>query len=215
MKILLCAATEMEIASTIQFLASHEYRHVEVVVTGVGLMTSTYAITKAIGLHQPQFLIQAGIAGTLDQDSELGSVVVVRNETIGDLGVAEDSGFQSLFDLKLLSANLPPWTDGLLRNDYEKLSGLGLNVVDGVTVNEISTKEQTIRYYRDKLHAHIETMEGAALHYVGLVERIHFLQVRSLSNYIGERDKTKWEMKKSIAALNRELQHLLTKHFTV
>jgi futalosine hydrolase len=215
MKILVCAATEMEINPTIQFLASHEYRHVEVVVTGVGLMTSTYAITKAIALHPPEFIIQAGIAGTLDPSAELGSVVVVRNETIGDLGVAEEDGFQSLFDLKLSSANLPPWTDGLLRNDDYRLASFGLPVVDGVTVNEISTKEHTIRYYREQLQVQVETMEGAALHYVGLMERIPFVQIRSLSNYIGERDKTKWEMKKAIASLNRELQHLLTNHFTV
>jgi futalosine hydrolase len=212
MKILLCAATEMEIAPTIQFLASHEYRHVEVIVTGVGLMTSTYAITKAIALQHPQFIIQAGIAGTLDPAAALGSTVVIRNETIGDLGVAEETGFRSLFDLKLLSANLSPWTNGMLRND--QLDSISLPVVDGVTVNEISTKEETIRYYREELHAQVETMEGAALHYVGLVERIPFLQIRSLSNYIGERDKAKWEIKKAIANLNRELQHLLTKNFT-
>jgi len=204
----------MEIASTIQFLASHEYRHVEVVVTGVGLMTSTYAITKAISLHQPKFIIQAGIAGTLNPDANLGSVVAVRNETIGDLGVAEQSGFQSLFDLKLLSANMTPWTDGMLRNDDYHLTSLGLSIVDGVTVNEISTKEETIRYYREQLKAQIETMEGAALHYVGIVERIPFLQIRSLSNYIGERDKAKWEIKKAITNLNRELQQILTNHFT-
>lgn len=211
----MCAATEMEIAATIQFLAAHEYRHVEVVVTGVGLMTSTYAITKAISLHQPQFLLQAGIAGTLNQASALGNVVVVKNETIGDLGVANEGGFQSLFDLNLLSSNMSPWTNGALHNNYSKLLTLGLDVVDGVTVNEISTKEKTIRYYREQLEAQIETMEGAALHYVGLVERIAFMQIRSLSNYIGERDKTKWEIKKAIANLNRELQHLLTQHFTV
>lgn len=214
MKILLCAATEMEIAPTIQFLASHEYRHVEVVVTGVGLMASTYAITKATSLHQPQFIIQAGIAGTLNPNADLGSIVAVKNETVGDLGVAEQNGFQSLFDLKLLSPNLTPWTDGVLRNEDHHITSLGLPIVDGVTVNEISTKEETIRYYHENLGAQVETMEGAALHYVGLVEKIPFLQIRSLSNYIGERDKTRWEIKKAIANLNRELQHLLTKNFT-
>ena len=59
MKILLCAATEIEIASTLQFLAGKELPSVEVVITGVGLMTSTYAILKAVNMHQPALLIQA------------------------------------------------------------------------------------------------------------------------------------------------------------
>jgi futalosine hydrolase len=215
MKILLCAATEMEISATIQYLASHERRDVEVVVTGIGLMTSTYALTRAVGMHQPALILQAGIAGVLDTRQQLGDVVIVKSETIGDLGVQERSGFRSLFDLNLLSADLAPWKDGRLVNEDPLLGTIKLPKVNGVTVNEISTNEQTIRFYRDQLLAQIETMEGAALHYVALMERLPFVQIRSLSNYIGERDKTKWEMKKAIANLNRELQHLLTNQFTV
>jgi len=215
MKIILCTATEMEIAPTIQFLASKELHSVEIVVTGVGLMTSTYALTKAVATHHPDLLIQAGVAGTMDRNTQLAEVVVVRNETIGDLGVHESSGFQSLFDLKLLSANLNPWKEGKLTNENDVLTESNLRVVDAVTVNEISTNEQTIEYYQKELSAEIETMEGAALHYVGLMEKIPFLQIRSLSNFIGERDKSKWEMKKAIMNLNRELQNLLTKYLLV
>ena len=212
MKILLCAATEIEIASTLQFLAGKELPSVEVVITGVGLMTSTYAILKAVNMHQPALLIQAGIAGTLNTNTPLAEVVVVKNETIGDMGVKESTGFQTLFDLKLISANLFPWKDGRLTNENDVLHQHGLRMVDGVTVNEISTDPETIAFYKQQLSAEVETMEGAALHYVGLMEKIPFLQVRSLSNFIGERDKTKWEMKRSIANLNRELQKLLTKY---
>ncbi len=48
-------------------------------------------------------------------------------------------------------------------------------------------------------------MEGAALHYVCLQEQIPFVQIRSVSNYVGERDKTKWKMKEAIENLNTEL----------
>ena len=84
-------------------------------------------------------------------------------------------------------------------------------VVDGVTVNEISTRNSVINYYRDQLGAVSESMEGAALHYVGLKEKIPFMQLRSLSNFAGERDKKKWKMQESISNLNRELEVLLLK----
>ncbi|HUC83414.1 MAG TPA: futalosine hydrolase [Flavisolibacter sp.] len=213
MKILLCAATEMEIAPTLQQLSGIEKHSIELVITGVGLMTSTYALAKGISIHQPQLVIQAGIAGTLEAEQVLGDVVAVQAETVGDLGVLEKTGFHSLFDLNLLSVDLSPWKAGQLVNEHDVLKNIGLPLVNGVTVNEISTDEATISYYREHLNAQVETMEGAALHYVTLMERIPFLQIRSLSNYIGERDKSKWEMKKAIANLNKELQNLLNKDF--
>ena len=57
-------------------------------------------------------------------------------------------------------------------------------------------------------------MEGAALHYVCLSEKIPFLQLRSVSNYVGERDKSKWALREAIMNLNIELQRLIIKHFT-
>jgi futalosine hydrolase len=52
-------------------------------------------------------------------------------------------------------------------------------------------------------------MEGAALHYVGLQENIAFLQLRSVSNAIGVRDKTRWNIPLAIGRLNEQLIHLL------
>lgn len=211
MQILLCAATEMEIAPTIQALSLHENRIVNLLITGVGLMAATYALTKAAVQNRPDLIIQAGVAGTLQPEDSLGRVVVVGSECLGDLGVKGANGFQSLFDLHLLGADTPPWNETRLFNDIERLTATGLPIVSGVTVNEISTDDATIRYYRDQLHVQVESLEGAALHYVGLLEKIPFLQVRSLSNFIGERDKSKWKMKESIATLNREVQKILTK----
>ena len=56
----------------------------------------------------------------------------------------------------------------------------------------------------------IESMEGAALHYVALMERVPFLQIRAVSNYAGERDKRKWNFGDSIGNLNRELVRIVT-----
>ena len=55
----------------------------------------------------------------------------------------------------------------------------------------------------------IESMEGAALHYVCTLMKIPFLQLRAISNMVGERDKTKWEIQKAIDALNHSLVKIL------
>lgn len=214
MKILLCAATEMEIAPTIQFLNTHRFDGIEILITGPGLMNTTYALTKSVLVNRPDLIIQAGIAGTFESKQALGIVVAVKSEAVGDLGVKEETGFKSLFDLKLAGDNLYPWKNGVLTNESEFIESSGLPIVKAVTVNEISTNVSIINYYRHQLNAEIESMEGAALHYVGLMEKIPFLQIRSLSNFIGERDKTKWQMEEAIASLNNKLQELLTKYST-
>ena len=211
MKILLCAATEVEIKPTIEFIAAHSIKNIEILVTGIGMMSAAYHLTKAVGTSRPDFLVQAGIGGCLDETGCLGSVVAIRNETPGDLGVEQQGTFHSLFDLHLGTKDAFPWKDGKLCNETRLLHETGLPVVDAVSVNEISTDKDRIAYYRSALKAQVESMEGAALHFIGLMEKIPFLQFRSLSNFAGERDKTKWLMKEAIVNLNTELQKTLHK----
>ena len=79
-------------------------------------------------------------------------------------------------------------------------------------VNEISTSKQMIKFYRDTFNPVTESMEGAALHYVCLMEKIPFLQIRSISNYIGERNKKKWNMQESINNLNENLKRIINNY---
>jgi futalosine hydrolase len=82
-------------------------------------------------------------------------------------------------------------------------------VVKSVTINKVSDsavqKEQLVKTFSPQ----VETMEGAALHYVCLQQNVPFLQIRSISNEVGERDKSKWKMKEAVENLNTELQKLL------
>jgi futalosine hydrolase len=55
----------------------------------------------------------------------------------------------------------------------------------------------------------IESMEGAALHFVALHQNIPFIQMRSISNWVGERDKSKWKIKEAISNLNNELKKII------
>ena len=217
MRLLLCAATHFEIEATISFLNHHpEFKNkIDVLTTGIGLTAATYQLTRRILSERPRFVLQAGICGSLDHYLSHGDIVVVENENIGDMGVMEQEGFLSLFTLGHLQLNEPPWTNGKLSNNISILKKTGLTIVDGVTINEITTNRERINFYKEKIKANIETMEGAALHYVCLSEKIPFLQLRSVSNYVGERDKNKWAVREAIANLNIELQKILIKFFAV
>jgi futalosine hydrolase len=211
---LLVAATVTEISPFLEYYRDtknqlHNNLQVDVLITGVGLVASTYSITKQIQIRRPDIIMQAGIAGCFDKNIAMGSVVVVKQEAIGDQGVIESGKMNTLFDLGLVEKNQLPFSNGWLINKSEYLKKVKLKKVKGITINEITTSKQKIGFYQDSFEPVVESMEGAALHYVCLLEKIPFLQVRSISNYIGERNKKKWNIKESINNLNKELIRLL------
>ena len=174
--------------------------------SGIGMLAASFALTKLAMEDKPDLIIQVGIAGTFDTSQTLGSVVVINEETIGDLGVEEDGKWKDLFDLKLEKSSYHPFEKRKLPNQWlTKYNLLGLKEVIGITVNEISTNQERIQKIIKKYNPTIESMEGAALHYVARETNIPFIQIRAISNYIGERDKSNWQMKLAIDNLNQTL----------
>ena len=209
MYILLAAATPFEIAPFSAFLAASGSGHqVEVLVTGIGSAIATWSLAKAINQRKPDFMVQAGIAGGFGPNFSPPQVVIVKNEIMGDLGAAENSGFSDVFDLGLMDGSVFPFSNKRLENPLAG-GNYGLPVAQGVTVNEISTNAGRIALLKDKYKAEIESMEGAAFHYAALMENIPFLQLRAVSNIVGERNKQHWQIKEAIGELNKTLISLL------
>jgi futalosine hydrolase len=215
MNCLVVAATVMEI---LPFLEQYRTKkglpdniESDILITGIGLTAATYSLTKQLQIKRPDIIIQAGVGGCFDRTISLGSVLAIKQETIADLGVIEHGQLKTLFDLNLLSQNQYPFSKGCLINKIELLKKVKLKKVKAVSVNEITSSKQKINLYKEEFTPVIESMEGAALHYVCLMEKIPFLQIRAVSNYVGERNKKKWNIKESIINLNNELTSLLYK----
>ena len=128
---------------------------------------------------------------------------------IGDQVVEENGKLKTIFDLGLQPHNTFPFEDGWLVNRGRSLEKIVLEKVDAITTNEITTADHKVRLYKDTYQPTLESLEGAALHYVALMENIQFIQLRSISNYIGERDKKKWRLQESITTLNKALVEML------
>lgn len=208
---LIIAATAGEISPFIESYRNNpaSFGSIDILLTGIGLTSTTWSLTRQIGIKRPDFIIQAGLGGSFDLSLKLGTVFVVKQDTIADLGVTEKNNLKTIFDLKLADANLLPYKKGWLMNNNAIIRKINLQKVNAVSVNEITTDPKRIGLYRKKFNPVIESMEGAALHYVCLLEKIPFLQLRAASNYIGERNKKKWMLKESIINLNHQLTRLL------
>ncbi len=201
--ILVVAATSKEINPFIELTRTGNINNADILISGIGLTASTYHLAKQLALKKYDLVIQAGVAGCFDLRIPLGAVVAVKQDAIADQSVIELQKLRTLFDLKLVPQDQYPYKKGWLINpNKEVLKKTKLKIVKGISVNQISTSKQMIKFYRDVFEPVTESMEGAALHYVCLMGNLPFVQIRSISNYIGERNKKKWDMMDSIVNLN-------------
>ena len=176
--------------------------HIATLVTGVGMVATTYALMKHLTSHQYDLVLQAGVGGSFDRTVPLGSLVHVVSDRFGDLGAEDHDRFIDIFDLGLLGSNAAPHTNGMLVNPLSAAHRhITLPQVGGITVNSVTGSTATVAI-RQQYGCTTESMEGAALHFVCLNEGVTFAQVRAISNYVEPRDKSKWQMKDAIINLN-------------
>ena len=200
MNVLIVAATDFEIEPFMQ-----EKKKAEILITGVGIPATIYHLTKKLLASNYDLVLQAGIAGIFSEFFNLTEVVAVKEDCFADMGIEEKGKLSTLFENGFMEKNELPFSDGKLINLSKILETISLPKARAVTVNKISDDESHNKLMQEKFVAQIESMEGAAFHYVCLQQKINFLQLRSISNRVGERDKSKWKLKASIENLNKEL----------
>lgn len=215
MYVLVVAATPGEITPAMNFFHGKGTDHfqVEFHCTGVGLTAASFEITRLALSKTPDLIIQAGIAGCFTPPPALGEVVIVATEASGDMGVWENGNWKNMAELSLLHPDLPPYEAGALPNPYlAAFTFLGLSHATGISVNQITTDQKMMEQLQKKHPAPlIESMEGAGLHYTCRMLQIPFLQLRGISNLVGERNKENWKIPLAIEQVNQSLIRLLTR----
>ncbi len=223
MNILIAAATEAELAPFMAHLSANwsiisknVYQHnnlqVVILVTGVGMVATAYTLTRALSAMKYDFVIQAGIAGSFNKDIKIGDTVFITSEQWGDLGAEDNDSYLDLFVMGLQDANTYPYENGKLNTAITEIhKNLMLPQVAGLTVNMVSGNENTIARLSAQYKCDIESMEGAAFHYVCLMEQVPFAQVRTISNYVEPRDRSKWQIGPAVKNLNNWLIDFLTR----
>ena len=210
MKVLITAATTMELESLKNNDSHPSSLSLYYATTGIGAISTVYHLMEMLSKDKFDLMIQVGIAGSFDKQLELGNAVNVEKESLAEMGVVENNEYKDIFKLGLADANIAPYSDGTLVNPHKHLmTASGLDNVTGVTNNEITTDSIKIDRYQHLYNASIESMEGAAFHYIGLMKSIPFIQIRGISNVVGERNKKNWKINEAILAYTKACKSLL------
>jgi futalosine hydrolase len=224
-KVLLVAATGFEVEPTLAHFrcsspsvtglgvpgASVESELFDCLVTGVGQLQCAAQLTRHLVEKQYEFVVQAGIAGSFSASYPKRSVVRVTEEVLGDLGAESGESFLDIGEMKLLPAVGAPFTSGALRvSEPTSVAVLGLPGVRSVTVNRTLANPRSIDWVRRRFAPDVVNMEGAALFYVCLLQGVPFVELRSISDMVGPRDTSTWDISGAVQALNEQVIRLLT-----
>lgn len=204
MHILIAAATLKEIEPFVKLSPQ-----TDTLITGVGTPGTIYNLQKRMQLRKYDLIIQAGIAGSFAYEFLPGQVVLVGEDRFGDLGIEEGGRFSTIFERGFSQEDEFPFKEGWLVNDHPFIRRSSMVKARGITVNKVSDDPAQNRLLLSKFNPDVETMEGAAFHYVCLMEKLPFLQIRAISNQVGERDRNKWRIPLAIDQLNTALRLLV------
>lgn len=216
-KILILCSTIAEaqgfIEVSIKKISDHHFAikpNIHLLISGIGIQKTTFNLTKVLLENSYDLVINFGLAGVYENKLELGSLVNIMEEVYADLGVISHKNIHTIFDLNLESANEFPFSEGILRNKTIIPEFFqDLPTVKGATVNSLYTSEISNFQRVESFGVQVETMEGAAVFYVCSMLKIPFLQIRAISNVVGERDKSKWAINSTIQKLNSTIASAL------
>lgn len=179
-------------------------------ITGVGQLLCGVHLTRTLATGQYSQVLQAGVGGSFDVSLGRGTVVVVDEEVLADLGAEDNGSFLDIFHMGLLKRDEAPFGDGVLGSRVPQLLALkGLPRVRSVTVNRVLSEARSIEWVRAQYRPQVVNMEGAALFYSCLTAGIPFVSLRAISDMVGPRDKSSWDIPGAVFALDRVLEPLL------
>lgn len=207
-------------------------------ITGIGVINTAHAVTRAIGDQMPEIIIQAGIGGAFEGAGiSLGDIAVAESDTYIHTGVEERWGREEgtltpsyphaalPFDL---IENQPATRQGrfffnpdiccracsIIKSHavFEKgYEGVKVICGDFITVSTITATAWRTSALFNAFSPCMESMEGAAAAHVASLYNIPFVEIRAASNIVGIRDKSQWNIPLAVKRTCLALTALLKK----
>lgn len=189
------------------------FRGVEAVflVCGIGPLNAAINLERCLERNKGiRHVVNVGIAGSYDLDSfPLGSVCIASREVWPEYGVRSGNFFADPYSLGFPLAEIQPepvWNSIELETvNFSRETGLSLDrdwkKGVSITLAGISSSWSQARDLQTRFHGDMENMEGFALAYCCRLRSVSFVEVRSISNPAGSRNRKEWDFKGALHAL--------------
>ncbi len=175
----------------------------DVLAAGVGSVVAAVNTVKALSSAEYSLVICAGIGGGFSGKAEVGSLVVATEIVAADLGAETSEGFCSLEELGFgftriqIDANLVSRLTQALQEVKLPVNTGPVLSVSTVTGTAASAAELASRVPG----ATAEAMEGYGVGCAANDRGLPVLEIRAISNVVGPRDRSAWQIKAALDAL--------------
>ncbi|MCA9837885.1 MAG: futalosine hydrolase [Trueperaceae bacterium] len=174
---------------------------------GIGKVNTAAGLSLAIEKFEPDAVIQLGIGGAfIGSFLSNGMVAVAEREIHLDSGIQYTHGWQGMkalgFPLSKLDKdyfNEYPTDQDLVR----KFKDLGAYPFTFGTSEAVTGDFELAAELSKRFDLGVESMEGAAAAQVCLARNVPFAELRGISNLVGERNKTAWNIPLAIGNVNK------------
>jgi futalosine hydrolase len=180
---------------------------VETLVGGIGPVDAAARVARALHAQKYDMVINAGIAGAFPGVAHVGDGVVVGEELYE---IQQENGAPLTLPPGNLIADRVPADSQLI----EAITALGFPLVRGITVSAVTATEATATRLRGR-GAEIESMEGFAVLRAAQLAGVPAIEVRGISNIVGERAKSEWNFDAGLSGLRRVLNATLDLLYTM
>lgn len=184
---------------------------IHVAAVGVGPAAAAAGAARLLAVaelagHPYQAVISAGIAGGFPGRAGVGATVIATRTVAADLGAESPDGFLSL-DRLGFGTTVHESDPTLLKSLTDALpSALTGDILTLATVT--GTAETAARLAAAHPAAMAEAMEGFGVAVAAAAAGLPFIELRTISNPIGPRDRTGWRLPAALAALTRAARTL-------
>ena len=141
---------------------------IEVLITGVGTIATARSLSRYFALNEhPVLAINAGIAGSYNQNLFVGSAGLINKDCFADFGVDDRGEFIPAIKAGLVDDENPFNSDGWIEcnNIYSRKLEKHYSFITGITSDTVSGSEQRIEMIKNRFNPDIESMEGASFCY--------------------------------------------------
>jgi futalosine hydrolase len=176
--------------------------HVEMLVTGIGVVEASAAVSRALAQSTYDLVISAGIAGAFEGAAEIGEGVVVADDLL-QLDLETDAPLALPEGTRVIDR---AGSDLVL---VDRLVELGFRSVRGITVTRVTATDLTASKL-GALGVGVETMEGFAVLRAAEIAGVPAIEVRGISNIVCERSRSRWDFAAGVSGGEKVLNALLS-----
>lgn len=178
-------------------------REIHMLISGPGVLNTAARLAAVLSGFRPEWILQVGCGGMYPQSGlVMGGIALASQERDLHIGLESQTLLPRPLPFPLLEH--PETVPGLYPADPH-LTRIALSLFQEkfsrrvlcgpfVTVSTITATETTARVIEEETGGLLENMEGAAAFHTAALYDVPILEIRSVSNPVGSRNRKDWDL---------------------